>query len=126
MKQSTKTIAAALLKRLEAGDSVAKLSASLGAYLIEERRVADVPLIVRDVERLMAEDHDQLYVHVTSAYELTSELKTELTKLFDAKHVVLEETIDPSIVGGVRAETADQRVDATIRRQLQRLTATSA
>ena len=37
------------------------------------------------------------------------------------KKVIIEETIDKTVIGGVRCETAEKRLDLTVHRQLQRL-----
>jgi len=50
-KQSNKTVARAVVSELKAGRSIARVSASLASYLIDERRMNDVGAIIRDIEK---------------------------------------------------------------------------
>ena len=129
-KQSNKTVARAVVSELKAGRSIARVSASLASYLIDERRMNDVGAIIRDIEKQLLVQDDTLYVHVTSAHDLSAAIKKEISDMFrdqsDAKHIRLEETINPDVIGGVRCETAEHRLDLTVRRQLQRLKGSAA
>ena len=129
-KQSNKTVARAVVAELQAGRSIKRVSKSLASYLIEERRMNDVGAIIRDVEKQMLVLDKTLYVHATAAHELSAAMRKEIGALFadksDAKHVHIEETINPDVIGGVRCETAEHRLDLTVRRQLQRLKGSAA
>jgi len=112
-KQSNKTVARAVVSELKAGRSIARVSA-----------------IIRDIEKQLLDQDETLYVHVTSAHDLSAAIKEEISDMFrnqsDAKHIHLEETINPDVIGGVRCETAEHRLDLTVRRQLQRLKGSAA
>lgn len=129
-KQSNKTVARAVVAELKAGRSMKRVSKSLASYLIEERRMNDVGAIIRDVEKQLLVQDETLYVHVTTAHGLNASTQKEITKMFalksDAKRVHIEETINPDVIGGVRCETAEHRLDLTVRRQLQRLKGSAA
>ena len=129
-KQSNKTVARAVVAELKAGRSMKRVSKSLASYLIEERRMNDVGAIIRDVEKQLLVQDETLYVHVTTAHGLSASTQKELTTMFaqksDAKRVHIEETINPDVIGGVRCETAEHRLDLTVRRQLQRLKGSAA
>lgn len=129
-KQSNKTVARAVVAELKAGRSMKRVSKSLASYLIEERRMNDVGAIIRDVEKQLLVQDETLYVHVTTAHGLSASTQKEITKMFalksDAKRVHIEETINPDVIGGVRCETAEHRLDLTVRRQLQRLKGSAA
>ena len=129
-KQSNKTVARAVVAELKAGRSMKRVSKSLASYLIEERRMNDVGAIIRDVEKQLLVQDETLYVHVTTAHGLSASTQKEITAMFaqksDAKRVHIEETINPDVIGGVRCETAEHRLDLTVRRQLQRLKGSAA
>jgi len=129
-KQSNKTVARAVVAELKAGRSMKRVSKSLASYLIEERRMNDVGAIIRDVEKQLLVQDETLYVHVTTAHGLSASTQKEITTMFaqksDAKRVHIEETINPDVIGGVRCETAEHRLDLTVRRQLQRLKGSAA
>ena len=124
-KESNQVIARAVLADLDSGKSMSDVVNSLAAYVIEERRMGDLNAIVRDIERRLLQDKGRLYIHVTSAHELSDDMiasiKTTFAAQTDAKEIIIEHTINPDVVGGVRCETAEQRLDLTVRRQLQRL-----
>jgi ATP synthase F1 delta subunit len=129
-RQSNKTVARAVVAELQAGRSMKRVSRSLASYLIEERRMNDVGAIIRDVEKQLLVQDETLYVHVTTAHGLSASTQKEITTMFaqksDAKSVHIEETINPDVIGGVRCETAEHRLDLTVRRQLQRLKGSAA
>ena len=60
-----------------------------------------------------------------SAHALSEAQKAQISTIFgkatDAKEIILQETIDPDVIGGVRLQTADHQLDLTVQRQLQRL-----
>lgn len=129
-KESNAVIARALLADLEAGKDKQSLTKALAAYLVEERRIGDLRAITREVERLLLARDGTLHVHVTTAHALSNEQKATITQIFeaasDAKNIIIEETIDKAVIGGVRCETADSRLDLTVRRQLQQLKSQTA
>ncbi len=122
---SNAAIARALLADIANGTSMTDATSSLAAYLIEERRVNDTSAIVRDVERQLLVSKGDLYVRTTTATPLNSEMKDQIRAMFGSaegvKKVIIEETIDKTVIGGVRCETAEKRLDLTVHRQLQRL-----
>ena len=60
---------------------------------------------------------------VTSAYPLTDVLKQDIRKLLGGKQLALREIVDPSVLGGIRLSTPEQRLDATLKRKIQALKA---
>jgi F0F1-type ATP synthase delta subunit len=124
-KTSNTIIARAVLSRLNSGTSSAEISASLAAYLVEEKLSGNIGAITREIERQLLQDKNILYVHVTTAREIDQNLRSQIIDIFkkssNAKDVVLEQTINPDVIGGVRCETAEEQLDLTVRRQLQRL-----
>lgn len=128
-KASNKIIAKAIVAEITNGTKVQDVAQMLAAYLIQERRIGDINAILRDIQRLILETESKLYVKTISAKELTVELENQIKEIFinntGSKSVVIQQEINPVVVGGVRCETADQRLDLTVRRQLQRLKTTS-
>jgi F-type H+-transporting ATPase subunit delta len=127
---SNSVIAHAVLSRLESGESSDKVTASLAAFLIEEKKVGSLGAIIREIERLLLSGRDTLYLHITTAHTIDDAVLQPLIEKFKqqngASKVIIEHTINKSVIGGVRCETAQQRLDLTVRRQLQRLTGVTA
>lgn len=60
-------------------------------------------------------------IYVTSANELSSDLKRKIEKTFSEKHsdsVVFLYEIDPSLIGGILVKDGDRYYDASVRGRL--------
>ena len=123
MRTTNRQIAAAVVADLNKGKSQASVSKALAAYLVGERRSKDTDAIMREVARLQFVDNGQLEIDVISATKLTDASRKQISDLFlgKAKKLVMNETIDPTVIGGVKVESSTSRLDLTIHRRLQRL-----
>ena len=92
----------------------------LAAYLIETGRVKEADQIVLSAQELL-EQNGQVIAEVTTATKIDGDLKAKLSKLLDAKNLELKQTIDPSVIGGIRVRTPSRVLDSTIARRLQNL-----
>lgn len=120
---SRRKVAALLADELLAGQDATQ---KLAAYLIETKKTRELSLYVRDIEAAMA-DRGVLLADVASSFELAADTKHTITEYLKnttgAKDVRLRLEVDPSLLGGVRIETPDKRLDDTIRHRLNQLTA---
>jgi len=93
----------------------------LAAYLVDTRRTKELPLIVRDIELYLAEAGSVAGM-VTSAFDLTAETKKAIEQYVKqhtgAKEVLLDHSIEPSVLGGIKINTPGHELDATVRRNL--------
>lgn len=101
-----------------------KLKLSIAAYLLEQNRAEDVESLMRDVLKYRAE-HGYVEATVVSAYPLSSQveqdLMNELKKAYPGgKSYLLNQRLDPDVVGGVRLEMATEELDLTVRAKLNR------
>lgn len=99
----------------------------LAAYLVEQRMTEDVDLILNDIARELLERDGHLLATVTSARKLSETMRQEvarrLRELTGAKRVELDEHVDASLIGGVKARTPDGELDASVRTRLRQLAA---
>jgi F-type H+-transporting ATPase subunit delta len=97
----------------------------LAAYLVDNNRIAEADLIVNDIEHELFVQDGQLLVDVTSARPLTADIRKSLTTVLadrtKAAKVTLTEEVDPSLLGGLVARTADAELDTSVRTKLNRL-----
>lgn len=96
------------------------LSAALqeiAAYLVESRRLRETEPVVRAIEDELAA-RGTVVARVATARPLTSELQAAIKQLVDAQEILIVESVDPELVGGVRIETPGKLLDATIKRKL--------
>lgn len=112
-------------RELMLGDGEQAIKA-LAMFLVETKRVRELDLIIRDIEYALY-DHGDTIVDVTSAQSLTAALRAEITKMATASSgattVHLREQVDPTVLGGVRLEYGQQRLDMTLRHKLNKLKA---
>lgn len=107
-----------------------ELAREVAAYLLDTGRTNDLDSLIRDVMEYRAQQ-GVIDAEVVSAYDVTDAtirdiediVKTEYSK---AKSVQVAKRIDPSVVGGVRVDMANEQLDLTIRNRIdtfKRLTA---
>lgn len=99
---------------------------ALAMFLVETKRVRELDLIVRDIEYALYE-HGETIVDVTSSKALAETLRKEIASMAKANSgatkVHLREHVDSAVIGGVRLEYGQQRLDMTLRHKLNKLKA---
>ncbi|MFZ1361148.1 MAG: F0F1 ATP synthase subunit delta [Candidatus Saccharimonadales bacterium] len=122
-KLSRRKIAAVWAGELIAGRDITD---QIAAYLVEERRVSEAALIVRDTESALAA-RGVIVADVASAHELSADARAAIEKFLvsarGAKRVELRAELDTDLLGGVRVNTADEQLDTTLRGRLNKLKA---
>lgn len=119
---SRRKIAAYAVDKLMNGDSKKTVLREVAAYLITTRRTRELELLVRDIEDLLAE-RGVVVADVVSAHALTAATRAEIKKMVGADSLQLRESVDPSVLGGVRIDLPGKRFDGTIQRKLTALKA---
>lgn len=104
--------------KLEAGHQ--EVIRELAAYLIDSRRTRETELIIREINEQF-ERRGIVIAEVATTRPLDAALRDEIKTLLDAKEVELTETIDPTLLGGIRLTTPSRELDATIARRLKLL-----
>lgn len=92
--------------------------------LCEEDLIAELPGCLRAFRDRYNADHDILEVTAVSAVALTAPAREKLlAKLqnMTGKNIVLTETVDPTVLGGIRLDMGGTRLDGTVQRHLERL-----
>lgn len=122
---SRRKVADHIARELTLGDPQRTIN-ELAAFLVDTGRVRELDVIIRDIEYALY-DHGSAIVDTTSATPLSTAVKEEISKMASdrsgASHVHLREHIDPSVLGGVRLEYGEQRLDTTLRHKLNALKA---
>ena len=118
---SRRKLAQYIAKKLIKGDGKRTLH-ELAAFLVETRRVNEVELLVRDIEQELA-NQGVVVADITTARPLSESLKSDIKKIVGGKTLQVRETIDASVLGGVRIDIPGKRFDGTIRRKLTALKA---
>lgn len=94
------------------------------AQLAANRRLALMPEIAAQFERLKRESERVLQVRVKTAVALeasqAASIQASLAKRF-ARDIVIESSIDPSVLGGAVIDAEGLVIDASVRGKLERL-----
>lgn len=110
--------------------STKKLAQEVAAYLLDTHETDDLESLLRDVMEYRAQ-HGVVEAVAVSAHDLTKsivkDIETILKKEYPhAKNIHVISRIDPTVVGGVRVEMANEQLDLTVRDKIdafKRLTA---
>jgi len=102
-----------------------KLSRSLAAYLMTNKRTAELGSLLRDIQLLQVE-RGQVEIEAISVSPLNISTKAEIKKLLSnlypkSAKLTIRERHDPKVIGGVRLEAPNVQLDASVRSRLYRL-----
>ena len=114
------------------GDSVSAAGQDLLAILIEDRAVRVLPQLARQVLREADRIEGIVRVHVTSAVPLTDDVRRSLRQSLAGggstgqpapsqapRTVILEESVDPAIIGGFILREEDRLLDLSVHASLK-------
>ena len=96
------------------------------AVLIEKKRLILIADIDKAVKKLIMEAENKVEAEAVFASSAKDDVKKELVKRLEyltGKKVILQEKVDPSVIGGVRVKLGSKLFDATIKGQLDKLKA---
>jgi F0F1-type ATP synthase delta subunit len=122
VRLSRRKMATFVADKLTAGHSVSDALKEVAAYLLTSGRVREQELLVRDIEAEMA-TRGVVVADVASARPLGASIESEIKAMTGAKTVQLRQTVDETLLGGVRIDVPGKRFDGTIRHKLNALRA---
>jgi F0F1-type ATP synthase delta subunit len=95
------------------------------AYLVENKQSSKVEQLVQDIAREVQLQSGVLLASVTSAHELTDEIKSRIAASLAAKtgasEVRLDASVDAALLSGYVARTPDYEVNTTAQYRLRQL-----
>jgi F-type H+-transporting ATPase subunit delta len=100
------------------------LEANFVRTLLEKGRLSEMPQIVALYEVLAEEAQNRLRVRVKSVFPLSLALQEEVRQRFThytSKDIVIDQEIDPTLIGGIVAQMGSLVLDGSIRNELLRL-----
>ena len=92
--------------------------------LVDNGRLEQSPDVAAAFRELVKQQQSQLDVHVTSAVELSGELRTKLEQRLSSstgQQVRLHASVDPEIIGGLVVRHGDTLVDTSLKGRLEQL-----
>lgn len=114
---SRRKIANYVADNVSKGVAVDKVIAEVAAYLVDSRRTRELQLVVRAIEDELAA-RGEVIANVTTARALDDSLKQAVESVVGAKTIHLRESVDASVIGGVKIDLPGATLDATIKRKL--------
>lgn len=95
------------------------------AELLVERGLADlVPLVGAQFESLYNDYRGQAVAQVTTAIPLDDDLRGQISRQLQqitGKRIILQERVDPAILGGAIARVGDMLIDGSLKRRFKLL-----
>ncbi len=124
MSKSRHHLAEVIAERSLKASNTKKLAQEVAAYLLHDGHTADLDSLVRDIMQYRA-DHGVVEVTAVSSHELDKTVVADIKRLLHdeyphAKHVTINQHIDPRVVGGVRIDQANEQLDLTTRAKLNK------
>ena len=106
------------------GDELSEAAQNFVTVLSGYGRIGLLPNIVSMFELLKANHEKTMEVEVTSAFEVTEREKAALSEALHKmlqREIILETSVDPSLLGGVVIKAEDTVIDDSVRGKLQKL-----
>ena len=128
---SRRHLAEVITERTLAVQDTSQLAQEVAAYLLDTHSIAQIESLIRDIMELRAQKGVVEAVAV-SANDLNDEVIADIERILkqeypSARSVHVIRKLDPNVVGGVRVEMANERLDLTVRNKIdtfKHLTAT--
>lgn len=110
---------------------VARIAGELGLHrlirnfllvVVSHRRTRDLKEIAKNFDLIVDERMGWIPADIASARELTPDQREQIEKILGTKlgkFIRAHYTVDPALIGGVRARVASREYDATVRGKLE-------
>lgn len=92
----------------------------LAAYLVQAGRTHEAELVIRAIYEEL-ERAGVVIANVTSAEPIDQSVRDAVATMLKSDQISFSETVDPSVLGGIRVVTPSRLLDATFRRRLTKL-----
>jgi F-type H+-transporting ATPase subunit delta len=118
------SISIEVFKSLAKKLSFSDLSLKFLSLLVEQKRIEYLQEIIKQFRKLYLALNNTLEAQISCPQPLTKPQRQTLTKLLNSKvnkNIVLNETVDPKIIGGVIIQIGGYLIDSSIRSQLNKL-----
>ncbi|MEK6209118.1 MAG: F0F1 ATP synthase subunit delta [Pseudomonadota bacterium] len=104
------------------GERIDGAARNLIQLLVRNRRLAVLPQIGEQYEKLKLEDEGKLDAKISSAYPLDDAQRNQVVNLLSSRFkrkINATVTVDPELIGGIKVEVGDKVWDASVRGRLQ-------
>lgn len=124
MRVPRHTLAKAIAERTIDVKDEKLLAREIAAYLLEEKRTAELESILRDIMQYRT-DNGALEAVAVSAHTLEPKVIEEIAQLLQStyatsKPVKVSQRLDEAVIGGVRIDMANEQLDMTVGAKLSK------
>jgi F-type H+-transporting ATPase subunit delta len=109
------------------GERIDGTARNLIQLLVRNRRLAVLPQIRGQFEKLKLEDEGKLDAKISSAYPLDDAQRNQVVNLLSSRFkrkINATVTVDPELIGGIKVEVGDKVWDASVLGRLQTMAVT--
>ena len=109
------------------GERIDGTARNMIQLLVHNRRLAMLPQICEQFEKLKLEDEGKLDAKISSAYPLDDTQRNHVVNLLSSRFkrkINATVTVDPELIGGIKVEVGDKVWDASVRGKLQTMAVT--
>jgi len=110
-----------ILKEIIEKIKVAPVPSKFLNLLLERNRLKYLPAIAQIFEELSNEKSNGIKAIITTSYKVSAETREKLKKKLGEithKEVLVEEKIDPSLIGGVKIQAGGYVIDGSVKARL--------
>jgi len=109
----------------ESDASTNRVAEILAAYLVQNRKVRESELFIRDLRRELEKRFGLASVEVKSAHKLTEDVSRAIEefvkKQTNADEVEIMSSADESLIAGVVISTTDSELDGSLKSKIRKL-----
>ncbi len=114
-----------LVSKDKTGVELHDINKKIVRFLAHRRLLSKSKDILGRLSKIMNYENRRIAVKILSAKKLKEELRekliTFLEKRYKAKEVVVIETLDEKLLGGIRIEVNDEAIDLTVKNKIKKL-----
>ena len=113
------------LSKNKSREQLPLLFKNVAIFLKNRRLLSRAPDILNKLNKTIDLNEERIVAKVSSSRKLTEKAKkylcSSLEKRYRAKEVLLIESLDEKLLGGVRIEINDEVIDLTIKKKMEKL-----
>lgn len=112
------------LRALAGQAGLSDLTSKFLGTLAANRRLSSLEKIIADIRRLLADKRGEVTAKISSAQALNDAQRDRLKEQLKAasgRTIVLEERVDPALIGGLVVQLGSRQIDASLKTKLDRI-----
>ena len=122
MKIPRTQLAKAIAERTLHERDFKKLAREIAAYLLSENREHELEPLIRDI-LAYREAHGIVEATIATAHDVGAHVRQEVQQLLKqqyptAKSIMVNESHDPSVIGGLKVQLSHEQLDMSVRSKL--------